>query len=648
MHRRVWGWSVVVGMMVLACDSGGGGGARDAGPDDGGPFNDPSCTVERSLELEESRAFMPLTAGNRWFYQGRAVRSDVRLADAYSSDALVLDPKPAGGEFVQPLRRSTIGYLDNTVETFFRVNDTGIYNHGNSDAGDTTTPLVVPFLEMPFPIEVCKAFEAFAITRDYESDLDGDGRDEAVDVSSRVWLRGFEDAETTLGVFPGSLRLEHRLTRTIRTSQTMESLVATEDETVSWFAPGVGLVKSITTTANGQRVHEDLIGFDVDGEGRGAVLLDTMIGDLAELGSDETDVGRPAVATDGTRFLVVVRQEISFLSSKLWALVVSSRGAVEQKIDLGVGGEMPVLAFDGTSYLLVYQETGIGVFGLRLSSEAAKLGAPFMIAEFAREPAVAFGGGTFLVAYTTSSDSSYFDVSASRVSPEGALLGEILLSGGPTAQSAPAVDFDGDQFFVAWQDARNDLQGSDTDIYATRVSVQGDVIDPAGIAVASTPAAEMVPDVAFDGSQHVLAWFEDRGTSTIGDGDIRGARVGTDGTLLDGPASAGGFAISTNVETKNNPRVIRFEPGVLVVWELLNYSGLSGIFGARIDQDGRLLQTVPTAAGLWLSGMPRSETVSLFQFPALAFAEGRGLLTWVDNVSGGGTKSLQASLLLPW
>jgi hypothetical protein len=659
MLRRAWGWSVVVATMVLACNSGcdGGGepgaGGRDAGgPDAGGPIGDPDeppCTVERSLDLEESRALVPYTSGNRWFYRGRAVRSEVSSAAAYSSDTLALDPRTVDGQIVQPVRRSTIGYLDRSVESLHRIDDTGIYNHGNTDTLDTTTPLVSPYLEMPFPIEACRTFEAFATTGDYEYDLDGDGLVEAFDVSSRVWLRGFEDAETTLGVFPGSLRLERRLTRTIRTSQTMESLVDADDRTVSWFAPGVGLVKSITTTAARERLHEELIGFDVGGEGRGAVLLGTLRGDLAELGSDETDVGRPAVATDGARFLVVVRQELSFSSSKLWALLVSSRGAVEREVDLGVGGEMPVLAFDGTNYLLVYQEIGTGILGLRLSSEGAVLGAPFLISASGGGPAVAFGGGSFLVAYTVYGDSSYLDVSASRVSPQGVLLGQTVISGGPAAQSAPAVDFDGDQFFVVWQDARNDsLDGSDTDIYATRVSIEGEVIDPDGIAVATSPSPEMVPDVAFDGSHHVVAWFEDRYTSTIGDGDIRGARVGADGMLLDGPASAGGFAISTNAQTKNHPRVSRFGPGVLVVWELLDYNGLSGIFGARIDSNGQLVQTLATAEGLWLSGQPPEATFSLFRFPALASAQDRALLAWVDNVTGGGTKSLQASLLLPW
>jgi hypothetical protein len=650
MLRRAWAWSAVVGMAVTGCGSGDddGGATVDGGP--GGGTVDPSCEVDTSLSLEESRALVPFSPGNRWFYRGRAVRGEANTGTGYSSDTVALDPQTVDGEVVQPLRSTAVGYLDRTIDAYHRIDDTGIYSLGNTDDQDTVTPLVVPYLEMKFPIQVCTSFEAFATTSDYDLDLDGDGLNEKADTSSRVWLRGFEDAETSLGVFPGSLRLERTRTTTIRTSMTMEDLT-TEEDTVSWFAPGVGLVKSVSTTEDPSRIHEELIGFDVDGEGRGAVLLGKLASDLAELGSDETDVGRPAVACDGTRFLVVVREEISFSSGKLWALVVSSHGVVEDRIDLGVNGQMPVLAFDGANYLLVYEEVGTGIEGLRLSSEGVALGAPFLIAGSAGGPAVAFGGDTFLVAYSKITDPTYLDVFASRVSSEGTVLGETLLSGGPAAQTSPSVDFDGDRFFVIWQDARNDpMEGTDSDIYGTRVSIQGQVIDPDGIAVATGPAPELVPDVAFDGSNHVVAWFEARIINFIGDGDIRGARVGSDGALLDGPASGGGFAISTNPLSKNHPRVSRFDPGVVVVWEAPGFDNErpAGVLGARLDADGQLVHTVATGEGLWLSGVAPAETTSQFRFPAIASAQDRALLTWVDNVEGAGTKSLQASMLFPW
>jgi len=55
---------------------------------------------------------------------------------------------------------------------------------------------------------------------------------------------------------------------------------------------------------------------------------------------------------------------------KLWALVVSDHGVVENRVDIGLDGHMPVLAFDGESYLLLYQSfSSLGIEGVRMSRE---------------------------------------------------------------------------------------------------------------------------------------------------------------------------------------------------------------------------------------------------------------------------------------
>jgi len=654
MLRRTGAFSIAVGVGLLGCSSSGGedaGGRADAGAqkDAGGSIDDPSCQVNRTLSLEESRALVPFAAGNRWMYRGRTEYAGV-TTDEYSTDTVALDPTTQDGQVVQPLRTTTNGGLEKSFEEYYRIDETGLYNHGNTDGGDSVTSLVAPYRAMKFPVAVCTTFDAFHVVVDLGYDLDGDGKSEALGIGSRVWLRGFEDVETVLGRFPDSLRVERTVASTTRMSLTMESSVR-EETSVSWLAPGVGLVKRSTARSqDAYSFHEELIGFDVDDEARGPVLLGSLASGLAEPSSDERQVGRPAVASDGARFLVVVRDDTP---GTLRGLFVSTQGVIESSFDLGVDGRMPVLAYDGENYLLVYQSlSSLGIDGMRISGEGARLGAPFHIisggVQFNSAPALAFGGDTFLVVYSRG-EGFQDDVFASRISRQGVVLGETLVSGGPGNQTSPSVDFDGEDFFVVWQDARNDLMdGTNTDIYAARVSIQGEVVDPDGIAVASTSAPELIPDVAFDGANHVVAWFEARILNFIGDGDIRGARVRADGTLLDGPASSGGFAINTNDHGKNNPRVVRFDPGVLVVWELPSFSGVAGILGARFDSNGQLVGAAPTDDGLWVSGMPSSSTASLFQFPALAALPDRSLVTWVDNVEGGGTKSLQATMLFPW
>ena len=60
--------------------------------------------------------------------------------------------------------------------------------------------------------------------------------------------------------------------------------------------------------------------------------------------------------------------------------------------------------------------------------------------------------------------------------------GEFLIdTSGLQAESIPSVAFDGTNFLVVWQDNRND--DSTPDIYGARVTPQGTVLDPVGFVI---------------------------------------------------------------------------------------------------------------------------------------------------------------------
>ena len=131
--------------------------------------------------------------------------------------------------------------------------------------------------------------------------------------------------------------------------------------------------------------------------------------------------------------------------------------------------------------------------------------------------AVAYGGGSYLVVWKNTSDSR---IIASRVGTDGRVLDPAGVTISPSAHNAaePAIAFDGTNYLVAWDDNRNDPWG---DIFAARVSPAGTVLDPSGIAVAadSSPAglAQREPSVAANGS-FLVAWRDDRrlGVSAAG------------------------------------------------------------------------------------------------------------------------------------
>jgi hypothetical protein len=124
-------------------------------------------------------------------------------------------------------------------------------------------------------------------------------------------------------------------------------------------------------------------------------------------------------------------------------------------------------------------------------------------------PKTAFGGGVFLVVWQDLRNEKDYDVYAARVTPEGKVLDVdgILISGGAHNQVRPRLAFDGENFVLAWQDARGC-------IYCARVSTDGKVLEPEGIA---TKAGATEPAVASSGGGRSLVVMH-TGASSVRDG----------------------------------------------------------------------------------------------------------------------------------
>jgi len=161
----------------------------------------------------------------------------------------------------------------------------------------------------------------------------------------------------------------------------------------------------------------------------------------------------------------------------------------------------PAVAFGGGKYLLVYQDGyhGAGgrsnVRGLFLNARGEPAGGPIDVCA-ARgvqdSPAVAFCAGKFLVSWCDFRSGKDYDLRAALVDPSGKVGNEVLLVGGPAGQVAPAIASDGrDTFFVVWQDYRGGLQPR---IFGARVSAGDRLIDPEGVKLLDTGT---LPAVAF-------------------------------------------------------------------------------------------------------------------------------------------------------
>ncbi len=336
----------------------------------------------------------------------------------------------------------------------------------------------------------------------------------------------------------------------------------------------------------------------------------------------------PAVGFDGTNYLVVWQDH----RNGYWDIYGARVTGEGQVLDpggiliCGAPGDQiyPAVGFDGTNYLVVWQDyrsgTRYDIYAVRVSPGGAVLDpAGVRIAQLAdgrSSPAVGFDGVNYLVLWSEWQGASGYNIMARRVAPSGVVVDSVALTicSAVRGQGAPAVGFDGTNYLVVWEDCRQDTLFPD--IYGARVSPGGTVLDSAGFPIATARYHQLTPGVAFDGSNYFVVWVDRRRTDTVP--DIYGARVTTAGVVLD----TNGIQI-----TRESARYYQSSPGVafdgsnyFVVWDDAR-NGHWDIYGSRVSPSGSVLEP----NGIRISSAPENQNS-----PALGFDGTNFFIVWTD------------------
>jgi hypothetical protein len=364
---------------------------------------------------------------------------------------------------------------------------------------------------------------------------------------------------------------------------------------------------------------------------------------------------RPRIAFDGANSFVIWSRDAG--GGDIFGAHVSPAGAVLEPADLhivtGPGYETAYdLAFNGTHHFLVWDPAS-DIYGTLVTTSGTPLnpsGVPVSTAEGGQNrPAVAALGTSFVVAWDDlRSGSNLSDVYGARVDATGSVLdpagiaiaatasrsfqsiasdgtnavvtyragntlraarvsssGVVLDPRGvalPRLDHATALAFDGEQFLVVgW------IGGS---IGGLRMRPNLAVLDPDGIAIALGANFQVDIDAAFDGTNTLVVWSDDR---VQGEGPgLYGARVGPDGQILDGT----GFLIASN-DLRNGPikASVAFDgTNFLVTW-MVRSSGV--VSAVMVDRDGEVVDRFQVVS-------PGVEVTS----QAVAFGGGGFLVAW--------------------
>ena len=336
----------------------------------------------------------------------------------------------------------------------------------------------------------------------------------------------------------------------------------------------------------------------------------------------------PSAAFDGTNFFVVWQDGRSGYEYDIYSARVNQDGTVLDTNGIAISTAVnyqgfPSVAFDGTNYLVVWEHernSSLDIYGTRVSQDGQILepsGIAISIASDWQEyPAVAFDGTNYLVVWEDRRSGLYSDIYGTRVNQSGMVLDPagIIISTAENNQGVPSIAFDGVNYLVVWHDYRTGRPR----IYGTRVNQSGMILDPTGLGIATTAYDKWYPSVAFDDTNYLVVWEQWRGSTC----DIYGTRVSTAGIVLN-PA---GIAISTASDKQHNPKVAFDGSNYLVLWQdERRGSGEFDTYGTRVDQAGRILDS---------AGFPISTAANPQYFSAVAFDGLNYLVVWQDNRSG--------------
>jgi RHS repeat-associated protein len=356
------------------------------------------------------------------------------------------------------------------------------------------------------------------------------------------------------------------------------------------------------------------------------VVIDPLIGP-AELVSDlQGEAYRPAVASDGTNFLVVwdwngdiYGQIVDGNGDHAGDLIVINQAEGSQRradvVYNPVSGEYLVAWAD------MHYWPYSGLYAQRVSTSGALIGDEIQVAPFYKYlgyrggvQAAVSEAGDYLIVWSDDRSGSDYDVFGQMLDQNGALDGSVIQISGPTSEyqcyADVAYDDQADTFLVVWADLRG---GTEYDLYGQRLDADGGLLGSEKLLVDTSGQDNMSPAMAGnDNGQFLVTWYREISDT---DYDVFAVRV----AAATGDVEGGIVNVDTSSSRDKDPAVAAISSGeYLVVWAENGYK----INARRVGSDGSL------------PGTPLAD-IDRGYLPAVAHGGGQSLAVWEDYETAG-------------
>jgi hypothetical protein len=543
---------------------------------------------------------------------------------------------------------SPIGTSSGTIDNYYYASPGGITYLGNNDAKDGVTPLIIPYPQLLFPVNTGQVASIAGTNLSLGKNTQGNPI--TGNLNDTIANADFEPVTVPAGIFPNALKQVTSTSVTGTDSLTHQTVTVTGTDTI-WLVPGIGTVKEVTVINSSPSVttENDLRGYMVNGAGHGLGVPVTIASGTAISSSPDNFSSAPAIATDGTNFLVAVPQVVGAGAGQTltWVgYVVGPSGIVLRSFNLtaafpaptGGSTQMAALGYDGKNYLFVYASPNVApsLMAESVSPTGTVLAGPNTILGAAgSSPALAFNGINYLLVFVGSNALTLTNqVFAQALSPNSAqAMGSApvpLVANSATTgqyQSAIVVASDGANFLTVWDGCAS---ASGCGIYASRVDSTGAVLDSTAIAIVNAPGTPTggsadAPAVAFDGQNYLVAYVDYRPQRASGNSNISATRISPAGTLLDGTATTTGIAITTTPGSNSGPVSVASMGGESwVTWSSGSVSAETQVSGVLVSTAGQVLNPLPAGTPLFSSPIAGGQMLTVTEGRA-----GVGLLVWL-------------------
>jgi len=635
--------AVLLPALLAACGGGGGGGVQQP----------PTPSITGSVFAPTSgpgdtQVYFPIGAGDQWFYN--ATTNDPKASAPTGFNVVSVN----GSHTVKNVSAtvlttaSAIGTSTGTLDNYYYASPGGITYLGNNDATDGITPLIIPYPQLLFPVNTGQI--ASIVGTNLSLGNDAQGNPITGNLNYTIANADLESVTVPAGIFPNALKQVTSTSVSGTDSVTHQTVTLTGTDTI-WLVPGIGTIKEVTVINSSPSVttENDLRGYIVNGAGHGLGAPVTIASGTAISSIPGDFSSAPAIATDGTNFLVAIPQVAGAGAGQTltWVgYVVGPSGIVLRSFNLtaalpapmGGSAQMAALGYDGTNYLFVYVLPSVApsLLAESVSPTGTVLAGPNTIPGAAGfGPALAFNGTNYLLVFVGSNAVTETDQAfAQALSPSTAqAIGSgpvpLVANSGTTGQyqSGIAVASDGANFLAVWDGCSG---GGACGIYASRLDSTGSVLDSTAIAIVSAPGPPLgggadAPAVAFDGQNYLVAYADYRPQGGTSNSNISATRISPAGTLLDGTATAAGIAITTTPGSNSGPVSVASMGGESwVTWSSGSVSAETQVSGALVSTAGQVLNPVPAGTPLFASPIAGGQVLTVTVGRA-----GAGLLAWL-------------------